>query len=88
MPKKQSDQNPTWKPQPEVNPVPGDVPKKSPSGPEPLSTKSPEYSPGEEANASVDLDADSGGDNPLVESGVPDNDPEQPRETDEDKSNP
>jgi len=88
MPKKQPDQNASWKPQPEINPVPGDVPRKSPKGPEPLSTKSPEYSPGEESDESTTVDSESSGEDRLVESGLPDDDPEQPRETEVDKSNP
>jgi len=72
----------TKSPSPDFEPIPGSVPKKFPDEPEPLSTRSPKRPPQDD-----DAPARSGsGEDPLVESGIPDNDPEQPRETDEEKS--
>lgn len=75
--------NATKSPTPDFEPIPGSPPKKFPNQPEPLSTQTPQSSPG----GNDDTPARSGsGEDPLVESGLPDNDPEQPRESDEEKS--
>jgi hypothetical protein len=63
-------------PTPDFEPIPGSVPKKSPSGPEPLATQSPKMSPGEDA-------PDHSGEDTSVESGVTKNDPERPGTTDD-----
>lgn len=70
-------------PRPDFEPIPGSVPKKFPNQPEPLGTEPARSSSGEEDK---EPDRSGSGEDPLVESGLPDNDPEQPRETDEEKS--
>jgi hypothetical protein len=68
-------------PQPEITPPPGDVPKKFPE-PTPLSddgleaAKQDTSGPGRTGS----------GEDPFVESGLPENDPERPRETPEEQS--
>lgn len=78
-----SNKRPTPAPTPDFEPIPGSVPKRFPNQPEPLSTQTPSSSPDEETEAPV---RSGSGEDPLVESGLPDNDPEQPKETDEEKS--
>ncbi len=70
-------------PKPDFEPIPGSVPKRFPNQPEPLSSQAEESSSGEEAEISAQAGP---GEDPLIESGIPKNDPEQPRETDEEKS--
>lgn len=72
-------------PTPDFEPIPGSPPKRFPDKPEPLSTQHPRSSAAE--GEDDDTPARSGsGEDPLVESGLPDNDPERPKETDEGKS--
>lgn len=72
-------------PTPDFEPIPGSPPKKFPDQPVPLSTQSPKMSPGEDEPSQSASDGEESED-PLVESGLPDNDPEQPRQTDVQKS--
>lgn len=77
-----SPRTPTKSPTPEIEPSPGSLPKTFPENPEPLSSQG-QTSPDE----SSDSPARSGsGEDNLVESGLPENDPEQPKQSDEDKS--
>lgn len=70
-------------PKPEIEPIPGDVPKKFPNMPEPLDAGQPQHPQSDDDDAPMRSGA---GEDPLVESGLPDNDPEQPKESDEEKS--
>ena len=68
-------------PQPEINPPAGDVPKQFPPK-DPLAEKD---------NGSPDRQAggpsrSGSGEDPFVESGLPDNDPERPRQSPEEQS--
>jgi hypothetical protein len=77
-----SDPRPRPSAKPEIEPPPGSLPKRFPGNPEPLS--------GQENESSKPDDAPStrlgSGEDPSVESGVDHDDPEQPAETDVDKS--
>ncbi len=68
-------------PAPDIEPIPGTLPKKFPEQPEPMD-RQPVKPQQDDATSS----RSGSGEDPLVESGVPDNDPEQPKETDEEKS--
>lgn len=68
-------------PTPDFEPIPGSVPKQSPKPAEPLAAQSPPMSPNEESP-----NRSGSGEDPLVESGLPDNDPERPQQTDEERS--
>lgn len=59
---------------------PGNPPRQSPPPATPLNTRSPKMSPAEDAPGSGHS-----GEDPLVESGLPDHDPEQPRRSDGDE---
>jgi hypothetical protein len=74
--------NPTKSTQPEIEPARISPPKKFPENPEPIASKD-----NEDHQESSGAPSKSGsGEDPLVESGLPPDDPEQPRETDEEKS--
>jgi len=65
-------------PKPDIEPIPGSLPKRFPNAPEPMSTQIPGPSP----DGDPDSPARSGsGEDPLVESGLPEHDPERPRKT-------
>lgn len=83
--KQKSNKKSTRPPTPDFEPIPGSVPKKFPEQPAPLSTQSPKMSPNEDEPSQSGSD-ESGDEDPLVESGLPDNDPERPKETDEEQS--
>jgi len=68
-------------PKPEIEP-PGTLRKKSPTPPKPLDDDGLEAAKKETTPSS----RNESGEDPMVESGVPEHDPEQPRETDEEKS--
>ncbi|MDB6115523.1 MAG: hypothetical protein JWQ62_2468 [Lacunisphaera sp.] len=68
-------------PEPEIQP-PGVFPKKSPNPPQPLDDDGLEAAKRDTTPSS----RNESGPDPIVESGIPDHDPEQPRETDEEKS--
>lgn len=72
-------------PRPEIEPPPGDLPKRFPEQ-QPLSDDGLEAGKRNAANAIPAAHANPGED-PLVESGLPEDDPERPRQTDEEKSN-
>jgi hypothetical protein len=71
-------QNSSSTPRPEIEPNPGSLPKQSPKPPEPMSAKGPKTSSDEDAH-----ERSGSGEDPSVESGVPENDPEQPNRTEE-----
>jgi hypothetical protein len=71
-------------PKPEVQPPPGDVPKKFPES-TPLSDDGLEAAKSESTGPGKSGSSGSGED-PFVESGLPENDPERPRETPEEQS--
>lgn len=74
--------SPSHAPTPDFEPIPGSPPKRFPNAPEPKSTKIPGPSP----DGDPDSPARSGaGEDPTVESGVPDHDPEQPRKTEDEE---
>jgi hypothetical protein len=68
-------------PQPEITPPPGDLPKKFPES-TPLSDDGVEVAKQEGSSPH----RNGSGEDPFVESGIPENDPEQPRETPEEQS--
>jgi hypothetical protein len=70
-------------PTPEIEQPPGDLPKKFPQNPEPLSYDGLEASEKQEASPG---NREGSGEDPLVESGLPDNDPERPRQDEIEKS--
>ncbi|HEX2860791.1 MAG TPA: hypothetical protein VHN79_04095 [Lacunisphaera sp.] len=70
-------------PHPEIPAPPGDLPKNFPEK-TPLSDDGVETAKRE---ASSSMMKEGAGEDPLVESGLPDNDPERPRETPEQQSN-
>lgn len=69
-------------PKPDIEPIPGSVPKRFPNQPEPLASGAPSSSPDEQDDPST---RSGSGQGPEVESGLPDHDPERPRETIDDK---
>jgi hypothetical protein len=71
-------------PVPEISPPPGDLPKKFPEA-TPLSDDGLEAAKKESAST-MKAGSSGGGENPFVESGLPDHDPERPRETPEEQS--
>ena len=68
-------------PQPDIQ-APGLLPKKSANPPAPLDDDSLEAAKKDSTTSS----RNESGYDPRVESGIPEHDPEQPRETDEEKS--
>lgn len=69
---------PASTPTPDFEPIPGSLPKQSPRPPEPMSTKGPKTSADDD-----EPERSGSGEDPSVESGVPENDPEQPKRTDQ-----
>jgi hypothetical protein len=71
-------------PKPELTPPPGDVPKRFPEK-TPLSDDGVEAAK-KESTESMRSASSGSGEDPFVESGLPENDPERPRETPEEQS--
>jgi hypothetical protein len=72
-------------PRPEIEPPAGDLPKRFPEQ-QPLSDDGLEAAKRNASNTIPEA-RQTPGEDPLVESGLPDDDPERPRETEEEKSN-
>ncbi len=73
------------KPRPEIEPPPGDLPKRFPEQ-QPLSDDGLEAAKRNDSNV-IPAAHETPGEDPLVESGLPEDDPEHPRRTDEENSN-